>query len=112
MSAQAITLTHINMDLQQYEKLLVIFLTQCSFMTHAGFDSKESIYVNLLTSQNLQNVKLRAPDLPDNIQLWDLAVFAIWTMNHNGDKEDKEFDDTISWLAKTIGESKNSQYRQ
>ncbi|PKG56499.1 hypothetical protein [Shewanella sp. GutDb-MelDb] len=98
------------------KKLLFIFLTLCSFVAHAGFDSKESIYANLLTSQNLQNVKLGAKalhhDLPDNVQLWDLAAFTIWSMNHNGDKEDKEFDDTISWLAKAIGESKNGRYQQ
>jgi len=98
------------------KKLLATFLTLCAFMTHADFDSKASVYADLLTSQNLQNVKLGAKslhhDLPANVQLWDLAAFTIWSMNHNGNREDDEFDDTISWLAKAIGESKNGRYRQ
>ena len=49
----------------------------------------------LLNSNNLQNVKLGAKalhhDLPDNVELWDLAAFTIWSMNNNGDKSNPEF---------------------
>lgn len=97
------------------KKLIVTLLMLFSFTTNAAFDSKESVYADLLNSNNLQNVKLGAKalhhDLPDNVELWDLAAFTIWSMNNNGDKSNPEFDDTISWLAKAIGESKRGRYQ-
>ncbi|WP_220752294.1 MULTISPECIES: hypothetical protein [Shewanella] len=97
------------------KKLLTLLLVLLPFATQADFDTKDTIYVDLLTSKNLQEVKLGAKalhhSLPENIQLWDLAAFTLWSMNQNGDKEHDEFDDTISWLAKAIGESQNARYR-
>lgn len=97
------------------KKLLTLLLVLLPFATQADFDTKDTIYVDLLTSKNLQEVKLGAKalhhSLPENVQLWDLAAFTLWSMNQNGDKEDDEFDDTISWLAKAIGESQNPRYR-
>lgn len=98
------------------KKLILTLFSLCSFIAHAELDGTENIYAKLLASDNLSEVKLGAKslhhDLPVNIELWDIAGYTLWLMDKAGDKTDKEYEDTFSWLAKAIGESNNSRYRQ
>lgn len=97
------------------KKLLCSVLLLLSSAVQADLSDKEVIYAKLLSSSNLQNIKLGAKglhhDLPANTQLWDFAAYTLWSMNKNGNKSHDEFDDTIAWLAKAIGESKQARYQ-
>ena len=98
------------------KKIIFLLLSVFSSLTYANLAPKENVYAMLLNSQNLQEVKLGAKalhhDLPTSGPLWDLAAYKIWSMNETGDKTDAEFEDTLSWLVKAIGESKQARYQQ
>lgn len=75
---------------------------------------KEQVYMRLLNSDKLQEVKLGAKalnnDLPTEPLLWNFAAFKLWQLANSEQKTHKEYEDTSSWLTKALGNSKQRAY--
>ncbi|MEC4728075.1 hypothetical protein HWQ46_21295 [Shewanella sp. D64] len=91
--------------------LLILLLVTFSTMSVAD-KSRDVVFGLLLISDNASDNKLAAKDLyhlpPENSELLDLAAWVL--MNSATDYNDEE-EDTLAWLAKALGASKQARYR-
>ena len=95
--------------------ILIIFLFFSTFVQSAdSFEYIEHSYAELLLSKRATEVKLGAKglynDAANNLELVDIAAFALWQSQQSQQSGLRLDDDTKAWLIRAIAESESSRY--
>ncbi|MCL1127543.1 hypothetical protein [Shewanella surugensis] len=97
-------------------KIIIIgLLTLLSFNARSISPDEQLIYMRLLNSSELSEVKLGAKAMhnerPQDQALWDHTAYILWTINTTTDKDNDNFNDTNAWLIRALTEYNNPRYR-